>query len=80
MERIQCMKCIHYQVTFDPQAPRGCKLYQFKSATMPYVLVKQSTGHDCHSFQEKTKTEWVAQPRWCPSPCGVTHRFLWETE
>jgi len=55
MERIQCMKCIHYQVTFDPQAPRGCKLYQFKSATMPYVLVKQSTGHDCHSFQEKTK-------------------------
>lgn len=47
------MKCIHYQVTFDPQAPRGCKLYHFKSATMPYILVKQSTGHDCQSFQEK---------------------------
>lgn len=51
--RIPCMKCIHYQVTFDPNSPRGCKLYQFRSTTMPYVLVKQSTGHDCTSFQEK---------------------------
>ena len=49
------MRCTHYQVTFDPVAPRGCKLYQFKSATMPCVLVKQSTGHDCHSFEEKIK-------------------------
>lgn len=53
--RIPCMRCIHYQVTFDPQAPRGCRLYQFKSATMPYIMVKQSTGHDCHSFEEKNK-------------------------
>ncbi len=53
--RIPCMRCIHYQVTFDPQAPRGCKLYQFKSATMPSVLVRQSTGHDCNSFEEKIK-------------------------
>ena len=49
------MRCIHYQVTFDPLAPRGCKLYQFKSATMPSVLVKQSTGHECTSFEEKIK-------------------------
>lgn len=54
-ERIPCMKCKHYQVTFDPTAPRGCKLYQFKSALMPYILVKQSTGKDCTSFEEKVK-------------------------
>lgn len=53
--RIPCMRCVHYQVTFDPNAPRGCKLYHFKSATMPSVLVKQSTGHDCLSFEEKHK-------------------------
>lgn len=53
--RIPCMRCKHYQVTFDPQAPRSCKLYQFKSATMPYIMVKQSTGHDCTSFEEKNK-------------------------
>lgn len=52
-ERIACMKCKHYQVTFDPNAPRGCKLFNFKSTVMPYVLVKQSTGHDCTSFEEK---------------------------
>lgn len=54
-ERIACMKCKHYHVTFDPLSPRGCKLYGFKSAVMPYVLVKQSTGHDCTSFEEKVK-------------------------
>lgn len=54
-ERIACMKCKHYHVTFDPSAPRGCKLYGFKSSVMPYVLVKQSTGHDCTSFEEKVK-------------------------
>lgn len=54
-ERIQCMRCKHYQVTFDVNAPRGCKLFNFKSTTMPYILVKQSTGHDCTAFEEKKK-------------------------
>jgi hypothetical protein len=54
-ERIPCMRCKHYQVTFDPSAPRGCKLYNFKSPLMPSLLVKQSTGHDCTSFEEKVK-------------------------
>lgn len=54
-ERIACMKCKHYHVTFDPSSPRGCKLYGFKSSVMPYVLVKQSTGKDCTSFEEKVK-------------------------
>lgn len=53
--RIPCMRCKHYQVTFDPGSPRGCKLYQFKSAVMPYILVKQSTGSDCTSFEESSQ-------------------------
>jgi hypothetical protein len=53
--RIPCMRCKHYQVTFDPAAPRGCKLYQFKSTLMPYVLVKQSTGKNCTAFEERPK-------------------------
>ena len=54
-ERIACMKCKHYHVTFDPIAPRGCKLFGFNSSVMPYVLVKQSLGHECTSFEEKAK-------------------------
>ena len=55
--RIQCMKCKHYIVTFDPNAPRGCKLFNFKGATMPYVMVKQATGKDCDQFEERTKRQ-----------------------
>jgi hypothetical protein len=54
-ERIPCMKCKHYMVTFDPNAPRGCKLFNFKGVTMPYVMVKQATGHDCSHFEEKVR-------------------------
>lgn len=50
---IKCLKCRHYYATFDPIAPRGCKLYKFKSAIMPYILVKNSTGSDCTSFEER---------------------------
>ena len=53
--RIPCMRCKHYQVTFDSKAPRGCKLYSFKSMLMPYVLVKQSTGKDCQAFEERPR-------------------------
>jgi len=52
-QRIPCMKCKHYMVTFDPNAPRGCKLFNFKGATMPYVMVKQATGKDCEHFEER---------------------------
>lgn len=55
--RIACMKCKHYHVTFDPSAPRGCKLYGFKTPLMPYVLVKQSTGKDCTAFEVKNKPD-----------------------
>lgn len=57
LEKIACMRCKHYHVTFDPAAPRGCKLFQFKSAVMPHVLVKQSTGSECKSFDEKVKKD-----------------------
>lgn len=55
--RIPCMRCKHYQTTFDPRAPRGCNLYQFKSTLMPYILVKQSTGGDCPNFSERARKE-----------------------
>ncbi len=55
MEGPQCMKCIHYQVTYDIKAPRGCRLYQIKSAVMPSMIVKQSTGKDFQDFKVREK-------------------------
>ncbi len=51
------MKCVHYQVTFDPKAPRACKLFNFKGITMPYIMVKQATGKDCTHFEVRSKKE-----------------------
>ena len=51
--RIACIRCKHYHSTFESSAQRGCKLFEFKSNLMPYILVKQSTGHDCNSFEER---------------------------
>lgn len=51
MTQPQCMKCTHYMVTYDPISPRGCRLYQVKSAQMPCLIVKMSTGKECPDFK-----------------------------
>ncbi len=53
MKMIPCMKCKHYTVTFDKNAPRGCKLFNFKGVTMPYILVFNATGSECTHFSKR---------------------------
>lgn len=47
------MKCKHYYTSFNPNTPRGCRLFGFESQVMPFVLVKQSTGADCSEFSPR---------------------------
>lgn len=47
------MQCKHYHNTWEKDAPRGCKVYGMKSMQMPSVLVKQSSGSDCMSYEQK---------------------------
>ncbi len=51
--RIDCLKCVHYAVTWDYSRPRSCKLYGFKSAYMPSAEVFQSSGVECMGFEKK---------------------------
>nr|WP_274366137.1 MULTISPECIES: uracil-DNA glycosylase [unclassified Paenibacillus] len=51
--RINCMKCVHYYVTWDPQHPKGCKAYGFKSAALPSLTVFSSSGKPCMSYEPK---------------------------
>jgi len=51
--RINCLKCKHYYVTWDPNFPKGCRAYGFKSAAMPSMAVLSSSGKSCMSFEEK---------------------------
>ncbi|GGH18123.1 hypothetical protein GCM10008013_13870 [Paenibacillus segetis] len=54
-QRIDCMKCSFFYVTWDPQLPKGCKAFGFKSKTMPSAAVLSSSGKPCMSFDLKEK-------------------------
>lgn len=51
--RIDCMKCVHYYVTWDVNFPRGCKAFGFKSHVMPSITVRRSSGQACMNFEPK---------------------------
>ncbi len=52
---VNCMRCKHYFITWDPKQPRGCRYFGFKSKRLPSIIVKQSSGEDCKVFRPKGK-------------------------
>ncbi|KAB2952312.1 uracil-DNA glycosylase [Heliorestis acidaminivorans] len=54
-QRINCLRCEHFYITWEPKFPRGCKLLNFKTRSMPSLVVFQSCGHPCDGFREKKK-------------------------
>lgn len=52
-EKTSCRGCIHYYVTWDKTFPKGCKFFGFKSAKMPSVVVKESSGQECNVYTNK---------------------------
>ncbi len=55
MERINCLQCVHYFNTWDKDRPRGCRIYNFRSMTMPSLLVRSESGMNCQSFEKKAQ-------------------------
>lgn len=51
--QINCFKCVHMKITWEPAHPRACTAYGFKTAQIPSVVVKQSSGMDCMKFTPK---------------------------
>ncbi|MCD1258333.1 uracil-DNA glycosylase [Paenibacillus athensensis] len=51
--KINCLSCKHFYVTWDPQFPRGCKAYGFKTKHLPSAEVLSSTGKPCLSYEDK---------------------------
>ncbi|MDR3120418.1 MAG: hypothetical protein LBU58_03670 [Clostridiales bacterium] len=52
--RVNCPKCVNFYVTWDASFPRGCKLYGFKTSSLPYYAVLEATGKPCENYREKT--------------------------
>ena len=47
---IRCVKCKHFQVTWDAEKPYGCNKLGFKSRIEPSTYVTQVSGKVCKSF------------------------------
>ncbi|MDR2484759.1 MAG: hypothetical protein LBD55_05140 [Treponema sp.] len=46
-----CIKCLHFKVTWEPAYPRSCRIFGIKSRNLPSVEVFRATGRHCPSFQ-----------------------------
>ncbi|MFZ5968244.1 MAG: uracil-DNA glycosylase [Bacillota bacterium] len=54
-KNINCMKCKYFFVTWEPDNPRGCSYFGFKTKLMPSALVQKSSGKKCGAFANKDK-------------------------
>ena len=50
MERINCLRCVHYYITWDRRFPRGCRVLDFKSRYLPSYVVFNSSGMPCQYY------------------------------
>ncbi|MDR0496869.1 MAG: hypothetical protein LBH42_04575 [Treponema sp.] len=48
-----CLKCRHFKITWEPDFPRSCQVFGFKSKNLPSMEVFISTGKHCFSFAIK---------------------------
>jgi hypothetical protein len=48
-----CLKCLHFRVTWDPNFPRACDVFGIKTRNLPSVEVFAATGRQCPSFSLK---------------------------
>jgi hypothetical protein len=54
-EKVNCLKCKYYYITYDARMPYGCRLFGFKGRQVPSVSVHQSSGSSCRGFDVKDK-------------------------
>lgn len=48
-----CLKCLHFRVTWEPQFPRSCEVFGIKSRRLPSLEVFGATGRHCPAFELK---------------------------
>jgi len=51
--QINCAKCKYFYVTWDPNFPRGCRMFGFKTKTMPSFTVLEAIGKPCTGYTIK---------------------------
>ncbi len=51
--RVDCFKCIYFEITWNNTYPKSCKFHGFKSAEIPSATVFRSSGAECLAFVKK---------------------------
>ena len=54
--KVDCFQCVYFAVTWNPNFPRSCKLFGFKSKQLPSIAVYKSSGAPCEGFKQKDKS------------------------
>ncbi len=52
-----CLNCRHYYATYNPNTPRGCRVYGFETASFPSFVVKRESGEDCKAYQPSKRAQ-----------------------
>lgn len=50
---IDCMKCMHFYITWDKNYSKGCRSMGFKCNEMPSAVVYKTSGVECLRFELK---------------------------
>ena len=56
-ERPNCLACLHFYITHQPQHPYGCRALGFKSLQYPSMVVFASSGIHCQAFTVKNRSD-----------------------
>jgi len=48
-----CLKCAHFFVTWEPEFPRGCRVFGIKTRNMPSWDVRAAPGVNCPAFEAR---------------------------
>lgn len=48
-----CLKCVHFRITWEPAFPRACQVFGVKCKALPSLEVYAATGRHCPSFELK---------------------------
>jgi hypothetical protein len=72
--RIDCHRCAHYFVTWDPCFPHGCRCMGFKSRLYPSEEVRQTmSGRECRLFHAKSGSVGLPPSSNVAEPPGDGH-------
>lgn len=73
---ITCFECQHFFVTWDKDAPRGCKAYGFKGVEIPSIAVLHTTGMACQLGRKKEVPKDVGSKKQKKQPDNISSYLI----